>query len=284
MLRVDTHFHPNFSFWLPEYLIRRRARKIWEMFRKRKLDAVFVSEHAFRNPLRSYETLMKYRPRNARTQLVPAVEALTREGIDMIVFSRDSYVFSRRDILTPYRLTIEQLIRRVQKNPRLHGVLPHPSIPSDTGILRHRTARETRKDECILHCAEAYNASLVGLRTLLSVCHLRGIFHRLSGQMERTIRMPARLLPHGIILLGGSDAHHLWDMGSCLLVHTRRPKNPQALFRAILSPRHRHTFFWKGEPRFPLFSVLADGCTALRERMIKKLHFYGVETLRQLPE
>ncbi|MFA6039271.1 MAG: hypothetical protein WCV62_00900 [Candidatus Peribacteraceae bacterium] len=276
MIRVDTHFHPNFSFWLPESCIRRRARNIWETFRKRKLDMVFVSEHAFKHPRRSYEALMRYRPRNARTHLVPAVEALTKEGIDVVVFSRDTYVYGKKDILTPYRLTLEKLVARVQKDGRLYGVIAHPYVPSDSGILHHRSERTARKEERELHFVEKYNSSLVALRTVVSLLHLRGLFKRLTFQMNRTIRLPGALIPRGVIWLGGSDAHHLWDIGNCLLVHAPRPRDSRRLFDRILSPRYRRTFFWQ-PPRHPFCSIAADAVTDYREHLMRKLRLYGVD-------
>ncbi len=278
MLRVDCHLHPNFPFFLPEFFVRRHAEKLWATFRKRKLDAVFVAEHAFKHPFRSYRTLLKYRPKGATTQIIPAVEALTREGIDMIVFSKDMYVYTQRDIITPYRLTIKQLVSRVQKDRRLHGVIPHPFAPSDSGILRHYSEAIARKDETILRFVEKYNASLTALEQFLSTLHLTRVLRQLSLSARNTTRLPVRLIPRGLTFLGGSDAHHVWDMGSCLVIHGPKPRTYADAFRTITSPRYKRTFVWRNH-RHPLLSMISDGITAFREHLMRKWKLYGVDLL-----
>ena len=280
MIRADCHFHPNFPFFLPEFFVRRHARKLWKTFQKRKLDTVFVAEHAFKLPLRSYRTLLRERPEKARTVLIPAVEALSKEGIDMIVFSRDQYVYTQKDIITPYRLTIGQLVTRVRQDRRLYGVIPHPFAPSDSGILRHESERDARREERTLHFVEKYNASLAALEQFLSAMHLTRLLRRLSLQAKNTTRLPVRMIPRGMIFLGGSDAHHVWDMGSCLLIHAPKPRDERRMFRALISPKHKRTFFWRRH-RHPLYSMVSDGVTAFREHLMRKLKLFHVE--RALP-
>jgi hypothetical protein len=284
MIRVDSHFHPNFAFFLPEALIRRHARKIWETFKKRRLDVVFVSEHAFKSPRRSFETLEKYRPKNARTLLVPAIEVLTKEGVDMIVFSKDRTVFTRKELLTPYRLTIEQVVAYVRKDPRLFGAVVHPYAPSKSAIMNHRSARETMTDMRKLGFAEEFNTSLVPLRHTLSNFRLTRLLKRFVLRLNRTIRLPATLTPQGIIALGGSDAHHAWDIGSCLLVRAPRARGYADAFRKITSPRYKRSFWYEPEHIPPLLSIAIDGITAFREHFMRVLHLYRVDAPLTLSE
>jgi len=276
MLRVDCHFHPNFPFFLGKYAVRSRARKIWAAFKKRRLDAVIVSEHAFKYPSRSFQTLMRNRPPGHPTQLIPAVEALSREGIDMIVFSRDGYVFTHKDIITPYRLSIRQLVARVHRDPRLYGVIAHPCILSDSGILHHYSERTTRRAEREARGAEKYNASLAATLAVITALHIRKLLRRTVTRIRETSCLPARLTPRGVMLLGGSDAHHVWDLGSCLLIHARRPATYDRLFRILVSPRFRRTFSWRRH-RHPLLSVLADAVTSYREHLMRKLRWYRID-------
>ncbi|MEK7218510.1 MAG: hypothetical protein AAB728_03525, partial [Patescibacteria group bacterium] len=238
MIRVDTHFHPNFSFWLPEILIRRRSRKIWDTFRKRKLDVVFVAEHAYKHPRRSYETLLRCRPKGVRTAIIPAVETVSREGIDMIVFSKDGSVYGKRDILTPFKLPIERLVQRIHADPRLFGVIPHPYAPSRTGFLRSRPPSLLLKEEDVLRFAEKFNGALLSTRHILLFLHLTRLFNRMFKRISRTMCVPARMTPRGITILGGSDAHHVWDLGSYLCIHASCPRDFFRKFKAVINPRH----------------------------------------------
>ncbi|MBI96784.1 hypothetical protein CL656_06535, partial [bacterium] len=86
MFRIDCHFHPNFSF-LSKYKIKKKAKKIWSKFKDCKLDIVICSEHNFKKPKEAYFELMKYKPKDHNTLLLPGVEATTKEGIDIILFS-----------------------------------------------------------------------------------------------------------------------------------------------------------------------------------------------------
>ncbi|MFA6523510.1 MAG: hypothetical protein WCS85_04045 [Candidatus Peribacteraceae bacterium] len=278
MLRVDCHFHPNFAFFLPEAVRRWQAKRIWKAFQKRKLDCVFISEHAYKHPARSFGTLERYRPNDATTVIIPAVEALTKEGIDVIVFSRDTHVYAQRDILTPFGLPIRKLIDRVRRDPRLHGVIPHPYAPSETGFLRFRTATELRKDERTLHFAEKYNGALQSLEALLVQLRLAHLLRRFNLRIRHTLTCPAQAVPAGIIALGGSDAHHLWDLGSCLRINAPKIRRSfDELFDVITSGGSGRSFSWESRGRFPLLTFFVDAMTALRERCIKGFHLYAVD-------
>lgn len=277
MIRVDSHFHPNFNWLLPEGFRRWQAGRIWRTFARRKLDAVLVAEHAFRLPRHSFETLQRYRPVGHPTQIFPAVEALSAEGIDMIVFSRNEHVYECADVIAPHRLSIEELVERVRRDPRLHGVIPHPYAPSASGILRHRTEAQARKEFSTLHAVEKFNASLLPLRAVLSSLHMTRLCRRFMKTLNATVTLPAHATPDGITFLGGSDAHHTWDIGSCLLIHTDRPAGENALFAALLSPSFARTFHWE-PPHIPApLSILIDGWTAFREHWMRKWRLYEIE-------
>src|SRR5210317_1642738 len=136
MIKVDYHFHPNFTY-SSGFLTKKRAIKLWDKFQLESLDFVVCTEHVFRRPIKAYQNMMKYRPANNNTILFPGLEYITSEGIDLIVFSKDpSNVYGIQDLLTPFLLSVENVFNLVRNNEDLKLIVPHPSTPSSTGILR----------------------------------------------------------------------------------------------------------------------------------------------------
>lgn len=277
MIRVDSHFHPNFSFLLPERFRRRRAARIWRAFARHKLDVVFVCEHSYKRPARSFDCLRKYRPADAMTMLVPAVEALTKEGMDVIVFSRDEHVYTCKDILTPRRLSMDALLRRVCADRRLFAVIPHPFIPCSTGLIHHRTREETR--DCIrrAHFVEKYNASLRPLDALIGHLGLRHIFRKTLRRLRQTADVPAAMIDKGVIIFGGSDAHHWWDIGTHLVIHADRPRSAAALFSIVTRDTHPRRIVWQKRGVSLCIPCLFDVVVVFLENMRKKLRLWQID-------
>lgn len=278
MIRVDSHFHPNFNFLLPKRLLVRRARNIWRAFAHHKLDVVFVSEHSFKNPARSYRFLLAHKPAGCTTMLVPAVEALSAEGMELIVFSQDEHVYRQQDILTPFGLPMDEMLSRVQADPALHAILPHPFIPSGTGMMRHHTQEETCTCIRSAHCVEKYNASFIPLRRLLKRMGLTHLLHGLSGKLDDTSVCPGCMIDQGIAVFGGSDAHHWRDIGSHLLIHAERPATDKALFAEVTGGTHKRTMVWTRRHMPLLVAIAAETWTTLQEHTRKQLGIWRLDT------
>lgn len=132
-IKVDYHFHPNLPLFLPffkAYLSNKRARAIWNEFTKHKLDAVLISEHAYKNPRKTFEILEKNKPKNAKTQIIPAIEVLTKESTDVIVFAKNKKdIYYYPELLTPRGLSMKELVSLINKDPLLYGIVVHPYTP-----------------------------------------------------------------------------------------------------------------------------------------------------------
>jgi hypothetical protein len=279
VIRVDSHFHPNINFLLPERLKQKHVSRFWREFDRNNLDAVFISEHSYKHPARSYQYMKRYRPKGAKTMLVPAVEALTKEGMDVIVFSRDEHVYSRKDILTPYGLTMDLLLKRVCEDHRLFAIIPHPFIPCSTGLMHHRKREETK--DCIrrAHFVEKYNASLRPLQHLICVWKLQRFFRRKIHQLMNTANVPSAMIDKGVIVFGGSDAHRWWDIGTHLLIHTNCPVSPKALFNVLIKDdKSLRTIVWRRKKLSLVRDLLSNGIAVFLEGARKFLSIWQVDT------
>jgi hypothetical protein len=136
-LFVDYHFHPNFRFGRRA---AKRALRIWKAFEEHDLGVVVVSEHAWKKPRESFELLESLRPPGAKTVLLPGVEVLTREGLDIVVFAQDSSWYQNPELaplLDPYGLGVEESIELVSSEPGMAAFLPHPYTRGTTGAVEY---------------------------------------------------------------------------------------------------------------------------------------------------
>lgn len=267
MLRIDTHVHPNLKLF-SRSLTRRKARKMWQAFTNHHLDAVIVTEHAFKQPVQAFRAMKRFRPAGANTHLIPGVEALTKEGVDMIVFSRDEYIFQQKDILTPYKLSLEELMCRIEHDDRLYGVVTHPFVLSATGMIAHFGVDRIRQSIKRLHFVERHNVCLWYLRTLFEWLGVSRFFPRLSQSFRTTEEIPQDIVGEGIVF-GGSDAHHPWDIGSHLQVHIPHTFVYEKIFDALITPLHRRSFLIHKPGNIFLLSLVTSFITAPLE-IIKK--------------
>lgn len=267
MLRIDTHVHPNLKLF-SRYLTRRKARKMWQAFTNHHLDAVIVAEHAFKQPVQAFGAMKRYRPNGAHTHLIPGVEALTKEGIDVIVFSRDEYIFQQKDILTPYKLSFEELVLRIEQDDRLYGVVTHPFVLSATGMIAHYGIDQIRQSIQRLQFVECHNMCLWYLRIVFEWLGLSRRFPRLYRSFLSTEDVPRDIIGSGIVF-GGSDAHHPWDIGSHLQVHTQHTALYDAVFDALITSTHRRCFVVHKPDSVLLLSLVTSFITAPLE-IIKK--------------
>lgn len=277
MIRVDSHFHPNFNFLLPQHSLQKHAARLWKEFVRTRLDVVFISEHAYKHPARSYEHMQRAKPAGSRTMLVPAVEALTKEGMDVIVFSRDEHVYSQRDILTPYKLTMDKLLQRICADHRLYAIIPHPFLPSNTGLINHRKREETK--DCIrrAHFVEKYNSSLRPLEHFLRCTGLMRFCKKKMRRFRKTADVPGNMIDKGVLVFGGSDAHHWWDIGTHLVIHAPRPRTDSALFRALLHDKHRRTIVWNRKPIALALELGTSAVTVFLEAMRKAFGIWQLD-------
>src|SRR3989339_234840 len=276
-LRVDYHFHPNFPLGVPllgHFLSRRKARRIWRAFSRHGLHLIFVSEHVYKRPRRAYEFLQAQRPGEAGTHLVPAVEYLTSEGVDIIVFAeKPEHIYCHRDLLTPWKLSAAAVVQTVLDDAHLQGIVVHPCTPGATSILRKCGKEFTLRAIGDLGFLEVHNCSNAVLQEVFTVLKLEKLLHTKYQQIVETKHAPSYLRVDGAVCTGGSDAHFVWEIGDCMEISVEHSGDFSSLFALAVS---RSGSFRERERRYKRALPLS-GLTVLYEWLLKKTHLYTVD-------
>jgi hypothetical protein len=222
-IKVDYHFHPNFPFFIPllgEWFSKIKARFIWKAFEKHDLDMVIITEHSFKHPKKTFGHLDAARPKNAKTLIVPGVEVLTKEGTDVIVFAKDKKdIYSHKELLTPRKLSVLELIDFVKKHKELRGIVTHPFTPGKSGIINSHGVDLTKFAVKELGMVEVHNCSFTALIRLLEVSRLHKIMKKIYFQAISTAEAPGIILSENVVITGGSDAHRHWEIGDHMLIN-----------------------------------------------------------------
>lgn len=211
MFRIDCHFHPNFSFRSKE-AIKKKSLKIWDKFKTHKLDIVICTEHNFKKPKESFLELIKYKPKNHKTLLLPGVEATTKEGIDILLFSdRPNFYDQNQDLLIPNFYSLDLFIQRLKKSKDVLSIIAHPNIIFQQGLLSNLGVKKYKQKFREFDFVEKHNACLNEMIELLKTFKNSQFYRKLKSVKS----LPQKYI-HKQNFLVGSDAHHLSDIGTCL--------------------------------------------------------------------
>ena len=269
---VDYHIHPNFSFRGSK--ANEQAKTWWAKFSECKLGAVLVTEHSYKNPARAYQILLQNKPEDSPTEIFPGVEALTKEGIDFIVFSKNEDIYTKKELIIPYGRTIEDMLRFVKENS-LHGFVTHPFTPGTTGIVAHKGEDFTLDVIRRIKAVEAHNSSFDLLKQFLLTTKLHYILRKKFDCILKTENLPENFLNVELnFIAGGSDAHYPSELGSGFLINVNKLTR-DAIFEAII---HNKSGEFVNNKRLNGFShLLPSGATVFAEWLIKNLKLYELK-------
>lgn len=276
ILRVDYHFHPNLPLIIPflsKYLCKRKSEKIWQAFERHNLDAVIISEHSYKRPKTSFQILKKYKPKDAKTLIIPGVEAITKEGIDIIAFAKNEIdIYSQKDLITPWKLTLDEAIKLIKNNEKLFGIVVHPHTPGTTSIYRIGGTEVTHNAIEKLGFLEKHNCSFTISIRLLKKLGLHKIFKKKYHQMLNTEVAPLDLIKKNTITTVGSDAHHIKEIGNFAEIEI--PDNEKDIFKIITTK----SGIWHKKDKENFLTFLQNILfTTPLEFFIKKLRLYKID-------
>lgn len=275
-LFADYHFHPNFDFSSKRKL-HKRATKIWSAFAAHRLDVVVVSEHSWKRPVDSFQILQHFRPPGATLVLLPGVEVLTREGLDVVVFGdcRSWYEDpALRPLLRPYGLRFHQVLDIVSAaRERLAGFLPHPYTRGTTGTVEFFGRDRAMAFAGRLGGVEASNncyGNALSLTRRFGSRILPVTFER----MHLTARLDEDFLDSaaGAFFAHGSDAHFPEEIGyGCLVESTLDPACAKSAFSVLCANANRQAVRLRKKPRVKrLWHTARSAGITLREAMQKR--------------
>lgn len=273
MIKVDYHFHPNFTYF-SSFLTKKRALKLWDKFTIESLDFVVCTEHVFRRPLKAYQNMVKYRPLDHNTILLPGVEYITSEGIDLIVFSKyPSKVFGIQELLTPFLLTVEEVFNLVKNDSELRMIVPHPSTPSSTGILRVMDLKKLNKLHFEGVLLESSNYSFLYLNFILKKLRLNFLLKKLNFLIENTLDFEDNGHLKKYIKVFASDAHVFSDIGNCTVIKENKTGDLDLDFDIITTIAGKPFVSSNGNFKDLIFAFL----TILKEAFFKKTRLYRID-------
>ncbi len=280
MIKIDTHFHPNFFFRLPENLwTKRQSAKIWWEIQKRDLDAIIVTEHVFKRPALSYKILEANRPAEAKTYLIPWVEALSKEWIDMLIFSKDTHVYTCQEIMTPQKLTFDQLVEYINNDPKLQWIVTHPFILSDTGVVKHFPEEKVLESAKKLGFIEKQNAAFITMRQKLekSIFKNLRITKKMIEKFEKIENVPEKYYAKDTVVVWWSDAHNPYDLGDYTVLQIQN-KNKEQLRESLLDPSIERSFHITTDRVNVWWYMLRNSVIIFWERILKTSWLYKIDS------
>lgn len=206
MLTFDLHYHANIH-QLPRIQRRLRLRSIARALHANGLDYLASTEHSYKKPLDAYlylaETL-----ENAHTRVIPGVEAVTSEGIDIIYLFRDEEQMrlAGREIVSFKRSVLD--VKRIAQATGAVSILPHPFhiCRSAAGNVLCRRSYNALLRSC--DYVEIHNGSALTMEQRLSASMTLPLFRKTAEKLRRTIDLPMKDRGRNAGWAVGSDAHY----------------------------------------------------------------------------
>lgn len=269
---VDYHFHPNLS--KHDGRARRKCRQIWERFAQAQLDVVMVTEHVFKNPERAFRLLASERPSGARTVIFPGLEALTSEGVDIIVFAESTIIFEQQKLMVPKQLSIIEMAQYIHDRTELYGSIAHPRNLGHSGAERRVGLEKTIQAIRLIGGVEIHNTCFKGACWFFDHTRLSHIMRRNRRAMAEVMNLPKEYytFPEVELYTGGSDAHVLVEIGPGMIVTDPNNRGSRSLFLA--AAHNRNTKMHETAVDIHLFLAFYKGYSILNEALIKAFRLY----------
>jgi len=255
--RVDYHVHPNLSRNNTKAVLQ--CKKWWEAVLADGLDCVIVTEHSYKNPKRAFELMNACKPEGVFC--FPGLEYVTKEGIDIIIFSKDVSIYEK---FKSFELTYFEVVDLVKSNDKFFSFVTHPYTLGLTSVLSHLSREEYVESVNTLGAVEISNGAFDNLKCLLGKFPFGFLFKNKISRIGKNQSIPRIDYPRGIkFLAAGSDAHHPESLGRCLEV------KGDSVFEAIVGNCGDVKVITK-DSVFDFLLLVKSGLTSLHEFLIKK--------------
>lgn len=206
MLTFDLHFHANIHR-MPERSKALRLQKLrWHMERS-GIDYIASTEHAYKRPLEAYQRLSEA-AQGLKTEILPGVEAVSAEGIDVIYLypSEDDLKRGLRDLQT-FRWSVLDL-GRIAADTGALTIVPHPfhiGKSSAGNILSRRAYKQLLR---MTDYIEIHNGSALNVERRLSRSRAKFFFKKARVKLDKTLNLPLSDRGNGLGWAVSSDAHY----------------------------------------------------------------------------
>ena len=269
--RIDYHFHANLPKCNKKAALK--CKQIWSNLEKDNINILISTEHAYKNPKRAFEMLYKFKPKHL--YCFPGVECITKEGIDIIVFSKDQSIYEYHQ-LESFNESYFDLIEFVNSRNDLHAFVTHPHTLGLTSVINKLGKDAYFQSLKMLNAVEISNGAFDNLILLSKKLPFLKLFKSKIKQMHNTQCLPLDDYPSQIqFLAAGSDAHHVEEIGNCYEVSsTRKTLNEKEAFEIVTRNAGKGKVILDDYKSFSFKLLIKTAFTVMHEFLIKqKLKF-----------
>jgi hypothetical protein len=186
---------------------RFRLRAISRTLAASGLDFLASTEHSYKKPLDAYLYLADAAA-GGHTRIIPGVETVTCEGIDLIFLFRDEEQMrlAGRDMAS-FKRSVRD-VKQIAQATGAISIIPHPFhiCRSAAGNALSRRAYSQLLRSC--DYVEIHNGSALTMDKRLSASRTLPLFRKTADKLRRTIDLPMKDRGKGLGWAVGSDAHY----------------------------------------------------------------------------
>lgn len=267
MPTFDLHYHAN-VYRLSQAAATRRLAAHRRYFQQNAVDYIASTEHIYKDPWSAFLRLQEISD-GTNTTILPAVEGLSSEGIELI------YVFPTKELLkdaisdlVQYRWGVFELASMAESWGAI-SIIPHPFSPGRTGAANKLSESDYQRLVNSVHYVEIHNGSSLSLRKLTNLRRIRkGIPKGFRQKVEKTYDLP---ISHRGIHTGWSVASDTHFPGEQVFVGYTDlklvdPENPTG----FLSDRIKFTAKRVGADTHIAKSMIKNGKCVISEAWLKR--------------
>jgi hypothetical protein len=264
-IRIDYHFHPNLSRNKQKAI--KKCKKIWKKFQKKEINCVIITEHSYKNPKRAYDLMIKEKPKNCFC--FPGVEYITKEGIDIIIFSLGKKIYDYKE-LKSFKTTYFDLIDFVKSKTNLFAFVTHPYTLGLTSVINKLGTKDYKKSLNMLNAIEISNGAFDNLYFFMNTFPFKYFFKTKIKKIIKTKSLPKSDYPKKIkFLSAGSDAHHVEEIGNCYEILYPKKINKNKMFKIISNNLGNGKVFYDTAKKQSVSLLLRMSFTTLCEYITK---------------
>lgn len=269
-LNIDYHFHPNLS--INNLLAQKKVKKIRKKFTEKNINCILSTEHSYKNPQRAYQIMNKYKP--SWYFCFPWMECITKDWIDIIVFSYDKKIFKYEE-LKPFRLTYFELIDFIKSKNDLYSFVTHPYSLNLSWVVSKLWQSQYKTSLQLLKAVEISNWAFDNFYLFLKKTPLNKIFHKKIDKILKTKTIPVNDYSWDLDFIAvWSDAHHINEIGNCCSIYFDWEYTDCSVFEAITT-RHKHfQINFNQLNNIDWNMLLRSGLTSFQEFLLKKYYKY----------
>ncbi|MCW9033012.1 MAG: hypothetical protein OQK35_05015 [Alphaproteobacteria bacterium] len=165
------------------------------------------TEHAYKRPLDAF-LYLRDATHNIKTEILPAVEAISQEGIDMIFLyeSEKALTAAIRD-LKPFCWSIWDTATIAAQTNAI-SIIPHPFTPGRSGIVAGIGVEGFMQIQAQCDYVEIHNGLSLFLMEIAAKKPDAFKVEKTAGNIQKTFKLPEEFILDGVGQAISSDAHH----------------------------------------------------------------------------